>query len=124
MKHLKTFEKHAIEETNEFWGAARKFATGHESGDAKNAKKAEIEASIEKFVELASEDGWSPEKIERKKNAVLKAASDNNWRGFVKVGRSSATGGIYCSYQEKWSDLQALGAAAAGTHSGNYASRP
>ena len=114
MKHLKTFEKHAIEETNEFWGAARKFATGHESGDAKNAKKAEIEAQIEEFLTRASEAGWSPEKIEKRRMLLLKAAADNNWRGYIKNGQ----------YKELWSDLQALGAAASSAHSGYGYRRP
>lgn len=114
MKHLKTFENYTIEETNEFFGGVRKFATGHESGEAKNAKKAEIEGQVEEFLARATEAGWPPEKIEKRRMNLLKAAADNNWRGFVRNGK----------YQEKWSDLQAMGAAAAGAHSGYQQARP
>ncbi len=114
MKHLKTFENYTIEETNKFFGGVRKFATGHESGEAKNAKKAEIEAQIEEFLAKASEAGWPPEKIEKRRMLLLKAAADNNWRGYVKGGQ----------YKELWSDLQAMGAAAAGAHSGYSRQRP
>jgi hypothetical protein len=114
MKHLKTFENFTIEETNEFFGGVRKFVTGHESGDAKNAKKAEIEESIEKWANSALEAGWTPERIEQRKMSLLKRAADNNWRGYIRNGQ----------YQELWTDLEALGSAAAGAHSGYARQRP
>jgi len=121
MKHLKTFEDHAIEETNEFWGGARKlggdirnFATGHRSGEDKESKKAKIEADIEEYLAKASEAGWTPERIEKKRMLMLKAAADNNWRGYIKAGQ----------YRPLWTDLEAMGAAASGAHTGYSQRRP
>jgi len=119
MKHLKTFENYSsYEVTNEFnlgkiAGGVRKFTTGHESGDAKATAKAKIESDIEEHLQKL-EGSWPPEKIEKKRVFMLKAAADNNWRGYVKNGR----------YQEIWSDLEELGAAAAGAHSGFSQNKP
>ena len=121
MKHLKTFENYTIEETNEIFGGVRKlggdirnFATGHRSGDDKESKKAKIEADIEEYLAKAAEAGWEPERIEKKRMLMLKAAANNNWLGYIKNGH----------YQELWTDLEAMGAAAAGAHSGYSRQRP
>ncbi len=108
MKHLKTFEQYAGPEVNEeIFGAAKKFFTGHESGEEKEAAKAtcvkQLEDLLAKYPDLAAN-----------KDKYLAQAEDDSYRGSFNVSKARSTGKPLILYTPKATGMQKLASAAGG----------
>ncbi len=105
MKHLKTFEQYAPEVNEEIFGGVKKFFTGHESGEDKDAAKEKVTKQLDelltKYTDLASN-----------KEKYLGQASDDNYRGSFSATRARSTGKTIIVYNPVSTGMQKLASAA------------
>lgn len=107
MKHLKTFEQHAGPVNEEIFGAAKKFFTGHESGEEKDAAKGacikQLDELLAKYPDLAAN-----------KDKYLERAADDNYRGAFTATKSRVGNKPLIVYTAKATGMQKLASAAGG----------
>jgi hypothetical protein len=106
MKHLKSFEQHSAGPVNEeIFGTAKKFFTGHESGEDKEAAKGactkQLEDLLAKYPDLAGN-----------KDKYLERATEDNYRGTFSVTKARSTGKTIIVYTPKATGMQKLASAA------------
>lgn len=106
MKHLKTFESFSV---NEEEGKFRKFFTGHEDKDAKEATKESFYSQLDKFESEAQED----DNMVFNRANLEKRAKDNNFKGKLVARESASDNRVYVIYELGHTGLEELGAVAA-----------
>lgn len=80
MKHIKTFENYSVNEEGDF----RKFFTGHDSSEDRDKAMMEFIKALDKAEADVKE---KPELYMFNKEALLKAASENNYLGGLRTQR-------------------------------------
>lgn len=109
MKHIKKFESYSVNEEE----GIRKFFTGHDTSEDKNKAKVEFMKSLD---EAEAEVNKKPESYVFNKEALLKAASENNYLGGLRTqvgGRDKSK--YYVVYDPKSTGWNSLTSAAGGS---------
>jgi len=82
VKYLKTFESYSpINEEEEL---IRKFFTGHDSSEDRDKAQFDFHKSLDEVEEEVNKD---PEKYVFNREVLEKTASDNNYRGSIRMQR-------------------------------------
>lgn len=109
MKHIKTFENYSVNEE----GDIRKFITGHNSSEDRDKKMMEFIKALDKAEADVKE---KPELYMFNKEALLKAASENNYLGGLRTqvgGRDKSK--YYVVYDKETTGWENLASAAGGS---------
>jgi hypothetical protein len=98
MKHLKTFESFSINEEEGFFGdiyaKGKKFVTGHESDEAKEAAKEAFFTELDKM----QQENQGNSNFVLNRSVVEKDAKENDYKGQIDARRSARDGKIYVMY--------------------------
>lgn len=109
MKHLKTFEGYSVNEEE----GLRKFFTGHDSSEDRDKAMIEFTKSLD---EAEADVNKNPESYVFNREALLKAASENNYLGGLRIqvgGRDKSR--YYVVYDAKSTGWNSLTSAAGGS---------
>jgi hypothetical protein len=106
MKHIKTFESYSLNEEE----GLRKFFTGHDSSEDRDKAMIEFNKAL---AEAEADVNKNPEQYVFNKEALLKAASENNYLGGLRIqvgGRDKSR--YYVVYDQKSTGWNSLTSAA------------
>jgi len=101
MKHIKTFESFSV---NEEEGIFKKFFTGHEDKEAKEAAKAAFYSELDKM----EEENKGNENFVLNRSLLEKDAKENDYKGRLDARRSARDGKTYVLYVPGVTGLQNL----------------
>ena len=108
MRHIKTFESYSVNEEE----GIRKFFTGHDSSEDRDKAMIEFTKSLD---EAEVDVNKKPEQYVFNKESLLKAASENNYLGGLRIqvgGRDKSR--YYVVYDPKstgWNNLSSAAGA-------------
>jgi hypothetical protein len=101
MKHLKTFESFSIneeegwfDEISNIYAKGKKFVTGHESDEAKEAAKEAFFTELDKI----QQENQGNQNFVFNRSVVEKDAKENDYKGHIDARRSARDGKIYVLY--------------------------
>ena len=108
MKHLKTFESFSVNEEENIF---KKFFTGHEDKESKEAAKAAFYSELDRMQE---ENQWNSNYVLNRSLLETKA-KENDFKGKLEERQSQNDGKIYVVYTPGITPLQNLAAGAGPT---------
>lgn len=114
MKHLKTFEQYSPEELNEgVFDKVKKFATGYEKKEEKEAKKQSV---LDQLDKIEAEVKKNPDAWSFNRSHLEKKAKENNWRGEIRAQRGGRDKSrVYVVWDNKATGLQDIASVARNT---------